>query len=353
MTEKKKRSFFVLGLLIYLTLLALLLGGVLCVFRDFLAEYEATRSARALEAYEALLREKTPESAREGLAGLDTALESEEEALSWLSPKLRQAELREDAAQGSEGRKVYRVLLDGRPCGSVSFRQAEPGRFGFAPWALDEERFDFSPWFYTLSLTAPAEYQVRLGDNPLGQQHVTQSGLRFAALAECYELFEDMPTMTRYETGNLLGEQELRVYDRAGQPVPPALLEEERYLDNCSSADKERLAAFAELFLPRYIYYTATLWGFSDLSGLIGQDSALHDRLLSVSGEGSWHILECKTLSSEIGRRVDLGEGRYMMELAYETESKTYFGPVYGDYRLRLIVAEHDGKLLAENLYNY
>ena len=130
----EKRSRFVPGLLLYLLVLVLLLSAALFILRDFLSCYEASRPVRALERYEAMLQEAPTEACRDGLAGLDTKLESEEEALAWLQPRLQDAQLREDLAESSEGRKLYRVLMDGQVCGSVTLVQQEAGRFGFAPW---------------------------------------------------------------------------------------------------------------------------------------------------------------------------------------------------------------------------
>lgn len=348
----EKRSRFVPGLLLYLLVLVLLLSAALFILRDFLSCYEASRPVRALERYEAMLQEAPTEACRDGLAGLDTKLESEEEALAWLQPRLQDAQLREDLAESSEGRKLYRVLMDGQVCGSVTLVQQEAGRFGFAPWEIGEERYDFSPWLHTLSITVPAEYQVRLGTQTLGREYIVERALPFEALGECYELYDDLPTKTRYETGALLGEYALEAVDARQKPVAPEMLEDDRYLDNCSAEEKERLTAYAEAFVPAYVQYTSALVGLPTLSALIRNDSALYQRLRSVAADGFWRATYTNLLSTEVDRTVNLGNGRWMMDLHYETESESYSGLVALEYHLRFVLEESNGTLLAVALYN-
>lgn len=352
MTETKKSRFGVF-LLLYALVLALIAAAALYVFRGFLREYEATRPERALEAYAQTLQSGPTEAARAALSPLDTSLESEEEALAYLAPLLHDARLREDVSQRGEHTRVYRVLVEGGECGRVSIREGEPGRFGFTPWALDAESYDWSAWFHTLRLTVPAEYQVCFGVQTLGDDHVTRRGLPYAALAECYERYEGLPTLTSYETGPLIGDGQLQVYDRNGQRIASEQLDEERYLDNCTEEQKARLRDFAEAFLPAYVEYTVYTVGYGKLQPLVVPRSALDQRLTRASSERMSYATRCELLGSEIRHMVDLGQGRWLLDLHYETRIKGQGEPVETAYGIRVILIEDEGQLRAESLYNY
>lgn len=352
MAEKKKGRFG-LFLLLYALALALIAAAALFVFRAFLRDYEATRPARALEAYEETLQSGPTAAVRAALAPLDTTLESEEEALAYLAPLLQEARFREDVALRGEHTRVYRVLVEGGECGRVSIREGEPGRFGFVAWEVDEESYDFGAWFHTLRLTVPAEYTVCCGAQTLGEDHVTARGLPYATLAECYERYEGLPTLTSYETGPLIGEGQLTVCDRDGQRIEPESLDEERYLDNCSEEMKARLRDFAEAFLPAYVDYTVYTIGYNKLQPLVVRDSALDQRLRQTSTERMSFSTRCELLSREIRHMVDLGQGRWLLDLHYETRIRGQGNEAVTAYSIRVILIENEGRLQAETLYNY
>ena len=254
MTEQKKHSRFLVGFLLYLLILALLLGAVLYVLRDFLIRYEATRPARAVEQYRQELQDPGLSARfRSGLAALDVSLQDEDEALALVAERMKDARVVEDVARSSEEQRLYRVFADDTECGSLTLKKEEAQHYGFAPWAIAEESYDFSPWFYTLSVTVPENYSVRCADRELDWSSIVESGIPYEALSVCYEFLEGMPTLVRYETGPLLCEAKLQVYDAAGKPVPPAKQNEKYYLDNCSTEQREQMKRFAEGFLPYYL----------------------------------------------------------------------------------------------------
>ncbi len=355
MTEQKRLSPFVRGLLIYALVLLLLLGGALLVFRDFLQQYELSRPIRAIEEYQRSLAEDGPgDACRAALQPLDRSLESEEEALAWLSGLLENARLKEDVSQGSDEQKVYRILVEGGECGRITLRPGAPGRYGFVRWHPAEEEFDFTPWFHTLSITVPEEYRVRYGAQTLGKAHVVKSGLQYSALQECYELLDDLPTMVAYETGPLIGDGELEAFDRHGQRIAPEDLEEDRYLDNCNAQQKARMKDFAEIFVPTYVRFTVSVSDYDVLREMILKNSPLDLRLSKAVGEGWWSVTSyCKLLSTDIRHCVDLGENRWLLDLAYVTETKAYSDPVTAEYCQRLVLFEEDGQLRAGLLFNY
>ena len=355
MTERKKNRFW-LGFAIYLLLLALLLGAALYVFRDFLICFEATRPERAVEAFGVRLErgEADRSAVRAGLKGLDLTLQSEDDAIAAALQKLRGARLAEDLSQSGEETRVCRVIADGVNCGSVTLRRQEAGRYGFAAWELGEERYDFSPWYYTLAVTVPTDYTVRCGGVTLDDSYVAERGIPYAALSECYETLEGMPTMQRYETGALLSEYTLQVFDASGRELSPEEQNEERYLDNCDAQTRERMAAYAERYVTSYVRFTSIKSDYGVLMSMLVPHSDAARRMEQAVGENWWsRSAYCELLGVEVNRCVDLGEGHLLLDLSYETETKIFSEPEVKRYNLRMLLVEQNGDLLAEHSFNY
>lgn len=357
MTEQKKRRAlrFLPGFLLYLLILALLLGAALFVLRDFLRAYEATRPERALEQVRSDFAEhRFGESCREAVSALGLTLQSEEDAMPFVSALLEDARLVEDVTQNNEDRRVYRIVSDGVACGRLTLRQQEPLAYGFAPWAVSEEQFDFSPWLYSLSVTVPEEYSVKCGDTALDQSFVTDTGIRYAALGECYDDLEGLPTMLRYEAGPLLSAATLRVFDASGRELSPEERNEDCYLDNCSAERKEQMRDFAELFVRSYVNFTAYRADYHQLKAMLAPGSAAAKRLDQAVGEQWWSgSSTCDLLSNRVRHCVDLGDGRLLLDLSYETETTNAAGTVTATYSMRLVLIEQGGALQAVHIFNY
>ena len=354
MTEAKK-SRFLPGLLIYLLILGLLLAAVLFIFQDFLITFEQSRPERALEQWLAELAQNGPDEAcLDALKASDLSLQKEADVHAAAQKLLDGIRLTEDLTAGGEERHIYRMITEGRECGRLTLGKAEPLRYGFSPWAVTGTSYDFSPWFYSLSVVVPETYSVRCGDAVLSADYITESGIPYAALTECYETLEKMPVMVRYETGPLLSEESLRVFDETGRQVPPAKQNEEHYLDNCTPEDQERMADYAERFVSAYVNFTASKGGGGTLKSMTVPGSSISRRIEQAIGDGWWGGGKyCKLLSSRVNRCVDLGDGHLLLDLSYETETREFSETVTNSYSMRLILVDRDGTLLAEHSFNY
>ena len=354
MTEAKK-SRFLPGLLIYLLILGLLLAAVLFIFRDFLITFEQSRPERALEQWLAELAQNGPDEAcLEALTASDLSLQKEDDVHAAAQKLLDGIQLTEDLTASGEERRIYCMITDGRECGRLTLGKAEPLRYGFASWEVTGTSYDFSPWFYSLSVAVPENYSVHCGDAVLSADYITEPGVPYAALAECYETLEKMPVMVRYETGPLLSEESLRVFDETGREVPPAKQNEEHYLDNCTPKDRERMEDYAERFVSTYVTFTASKEGSGTLKSMTVPGSSIFRRIEQASGDSWWGGGKyCKLLSSRVNRCVDLGDGHLLLDLSYETETREYSETVTDSYSMRLILVDRDGTLLAEHSFNY
>lgn len=359
MTEPKRRlrrrSRFLPGFLIYLLILSVLLGAALYVLQDYLTVFEATRPERALEQYRRELVLNGPgESCREALSALDPRLQDMDEAEALAAARLQDARYVEDVSESREEQRVYRLLSEGVECGRLTLRRGEPQRYGFAPWAPAEVSFDFSHWFTSRAVTVTEDCSVYFGDHTLDASYIAARGIPFEALRECYEHLEDLPTLVRYETGPLWSEEPLRVFDAAGRELSPDEQNEDHYLDNCTPEQKQQMQTFAELFVSRYVNFTAYRADYQLLSSMLAPGSAAARRLEQAVGEKWWSgSSTCDLLSCGVNRCVDLGEGRLLLDLTYETETRVSEDPVTGTYSMRLVLVEQNGSLRAIHIFNY
>ena len=215
-------------------------------------------------------------------------------------------------------------------------------------------QFDFSPWLYSLSVTVPEDYSVKCGDTALDRSFVTDTGIRYAARGTCYDDLEGLPTMLRYEARPLLGEARLRVFDASGRELSPEEQNEDYYLDTCTPEQKEQMQAFAELFVRRYVNFTAYRADYHQLKAMLAPGSAAARRLEQAVGEQWWSgSNSCELLSTGVKHCVDLHDGRLLLDLSYDTETTNIGDPVVGTYSMRLLLIEQNGQLQAVHIFNY
>ena len=117
---------------------------------------------------------------------------------------------------------------------------------------------------------------------------------------------------------------------------------------------KEQMQAFAELFVRRYVNFTAYRADYHQLSAMLAPGSAAAKRLDQAVGEQWWSgSSTCDLLSSRVRHCVDLGDGRLLLDLSYETETTNAAGTVTATYSMRLVLIEQDGALQAVHIFNY
>lgn len=347
------------GLLLYALLLILLCAAALLLLNRYLAVYEQTRPAAALEAYRGeLLSAGSTEGLRAALSDLDSRLRAPEESLLLAQGLLKDLRFSESITEGSDTEKQYRVIVDGQVLGEIRLRAAEEKGFGLSSWELASEHYDLSTFFHGVSATVPPGYRVRVGDYELGPAELKAENIPYAALADAYPLLEGLPMMVRYESGLFLGELPLRVTDAAGREIGPAEQNEEHYLDNCSPADREAVEAFVESFLKPYILFTANIEQdgeryFNQILPLSLPGSPLRQRLMEGQQASWWSwVRSCELLEQEVTACTDLGDGRFLADIRYTTKVTAISDPVTESFSLRMVLDNTSGKLLGSFLYN-
>ena len=361
MSSRRNSLFrFARGLLIYIVVFAVLSAVVIGLLGLYLKAYEESRSTTCVRAY---LEEHASGALSEGwqaaLSGLDSRLQAESDRLAFVHSLLGSAtyrELRSDAASD----KLYGLYdSDGNCFERLTLHQGGETHWGFTSWLVGEEDFDIHTYLRSFSLTVPENYRVSLGGKELGAEFVTARDLPYETLEACSDLVEDLPVMIRYEGGPCLTKEEPVVRDEEGREVPETEQDELHYLANCSKADEKRLEEFALTYLDAYLPYAgdengAWQYHWQLLYPMIVRHGELEERLvLAREGFGFNNTNSVEIVSHVVNLVTDLKDGHYLVDLDYRTETVGLHGPVQEDNRVRLLVQESSGQLLAEAMYHY
>lgn len=358
MTEKKLSSF-VKGLLIYTGVLLLLSVIGLFVFYGFISAYERSRPASCMDDYlSSMAEESLSPACLDALSGLDYRIKSEEDSLAAAQSILAEAKYAKLSSQSSPERAAYAILSGEEQIGLVYLEQSGKTSFGFIPWQVAEEEYDFSAFIHTLSLSLPENYSVTLNGVTLDESYISRTDGEYEVLSQCYERYKALPYLCVYEAGPYIGEAELKVLDSQGMPAAENSLTEARFLDNCDEAAKNVLSQFCEEYLHRYILFGSNANGaytvnYYHLSELVLPDSELSGRLSHVMGLGYANTVSCDILSVTMNLCTALGDNRYLADITYSTETVGLAGPVVEEHNVRLVIVDDGGSLKAEAMFNY
>ncbi len=361
MTRRKRSSRFGRGLLLYVLIFLLLAAAALGVLYLYLSAYEASRSTTGVKQYlNECADERLSDAWETELARLDQRVQSAEKARTWFREKLKNASFRE-LRNENETEKRYGIFDENGVCfETLKLRSSGEGSWGFTGWTVAEEACSIDAFTEMTDVTVPAEYTVEFGGMPLDAAFIVQTDIPYEILEPCREYTDSLPTMVRYEVGPFLAGPELRVMDKAGNPVMPEEQTELRFLDNCSPADRERVHEFALRFLNALLPYAGDLnhsagYYWYDLYPLIVHEGVLEERLLDYmrAGFGYNNTYSIDIIANSVVFCSDLGGGKYLIDLTYRTETVGLEGPVQEDNRTRLLIVESEDGLLTEAMFNY
>lgn len=361
MAKRRRKDRFTLHLLVYALILMAICGVLLLVFHHYIDAYEASRPQIVVDAYGAALKD-LPVSAREAISRIEADPEDGEADLLWAEDLVREATLVKDYVNSVDNEKlVYRLrAADGHAIGSVTFAVTGKGSYGMPVWEKTEEDFDFSAYCKTLEVTVPADYTVYLGSRALGDDCVTERELPYAALEECYLHYEGLPTMLHYKTPPFLGERELRVVDAQGRERSAEELTEAVFLDNASPELRERAETFLSKMIPAYVLFSADIQGrakdyFNPLMNYVIYNSQLHTRMLQALENAGWGKTQSlKVTDIRLNFVTDLGEGRYLADVTYDSDVTTMWGTsAQMTDNARVVIFDLDGTLKADAIYHY
>lgn len=353
---------FVLGMLIYALVFLVVIGAGLAIFWNFIDAYEQSRPMNTVKNYVASLSESDFIAGSQNLLNqLDTNVRSESDSAAMIAESVTgDLSYAKKSGESTEDRQVY-VLRSGRQViGQFAITAGEPDKYGFRIWSVTESSFDFSHLLgEAVSVTVPADFAVSVNGNILNESYITESGLHYTALEEFYDDYT-LPVLVTYTVDSFLGSVTLDVTDRDGNPV--TITEETDYnemLPICPQDMKEPLDDFTEGFLKRYVTFTssandAASLNYARLQKYLIKDSDLANRLLSAidglqfaqsNGDEIQRII--------LNRNVDVGNGRFMLDVTYIVKTWGIKGAVETTNNLKLIVVDTDDGLKLEAMTRY
>ncbi len=351
-----------MGMLLYAAVFMLLIVIGMRVLWDVAAEYEVTRDKYAIEEYLSSMDEDHIDALAESfMNSLDTAIQNPEESRSAVA-RVMQGELRyvRQPGESSTERAVFKIYGSGRELGKVVFTKAEEKRFGMSRWQFAEESYDFSWLCGSDSITVPVDWRVSIGGNELDDSYVTENTIPYEYLKDFYG--KGLPELYQktVEIDNYVGSAPFEIVDSFGRPVSREELSEERFLDNCTDAEKAADEAFIQAFLPYYVECLANTrrdatGNYNNISRYLVSGSDLDVRLRgAIAGQYWAHSQGEQILSITLDRHVHLGDDIFLVEFSYELESKSgnTGGTTKSDNHAQIILRLTDGTLRAQAIYS-
>ena len=340
--------------------LAVLFG--LSKFWDWAAAYENSRAQNTLDAYmQQLTMAHMQDSASDLIASIDHNIQSEEQCRQAIADALQGGIVyARKLSECTDTQFVYMLMSGGKTIGKVTLTAQQADEFGFTPWEVTAESFDFS--FLVGSgtkFTAPAHYSVYVNGTLLDASYIVEEGMRYSLVADFYDTYS-LPTMATYEVAPILGDLEVTIIDPNGKSVTTEeALDEVLVLNNCSAEETAQLDALANDFIQAYVFYTTNAntdlkGNLSTLLSSIVSGSALAERMEDAQNGLKWvGDQNAKILSVTTHHRIGFMDGYYLYDTTYEFET-TYRGNVTtATENIKLIIKPTEDGLKVERMIGY
>jgi hypothetical protein len=254
------------------------------------------------------------------------------------------------------------MLLSGkRTIGKVVTQPGQPDENGFRIWSATEESFDFSFLMGTgTSITVPHSFTVSANGTALDESYIVQRDIPYTTLKDYYGIFDNLPYMVTYQTPAIWGKQALLVTDQDGKIVTiNESTDMESFLYTCTEEEVAKAKKCAEDFVKQYMVFisctnAARKQEYKTLIGLIVDGAPLEDRMYEAMDGLQWVTKQkTKLLDIQFSNCILLGEGRYLCDLSYTTETTKYTGVTTEVTNTKIILVQSGKKLLIESMQNY
>jgi len=364
MAKKKTFRFPVFFLCMVLYAVVFLCGTKFGLdwFWGYMEDYELSQPKYAIENYmEQLTNETLYQGAAAQIAQLDGNLVTKEQCHAMIDQAVSGGiTYAKNNKTSTSERHVYMLLSDGKTIGTVVTQPGEPNESGFRVWSATEESFDFSFLMGSgSSITVPHNFTVSVNGTALDESYIIQSNIPYECLEVFYGELDDLPYMITYQTPAVWGDQALLVTDDSGKTVTiddPA--DNESFLYNCSQEESSRLETFSKEFIQQYMTFVSCNEAvrsreYLKLIEYIVDDSPLESRMYEAIDGLQWVKHTNKLLDIQINGCINLGNGRYLCDFSYTTQTNKYTSSSTDITNTKIILVEADGGLLAQSMQNY
>lgn len=362
--KKKSFGWFLLGMFLYAVVFLGLVAWGLSHFWDYIAAYEQSRPETTMNSYMEqvdyeYLFSKSTASTIEIDWNLQNAKVYRDHVMESLTGQISYAK---KLTECTDFRTVYMLLCGSRTVGKVTLTPLAADEYGFTPWVIEEESFDFSYLMADTSkitITVPHDFSVYVNEISLSSNYVVGSST-YKQLEEFYDSGLTLPYMVTYEAGPFLGETNVTVTDSVGNPVTiDATTDLSAFLNNCTQEDNAKLQNFVEEFLPKYVNFTSNAGAnpqrnYTRLIAYMVPDSDLADRMYEAISGLKWiSDRKSKISSITVNHCIDVGLQRYLCDVTYAVDTTDFSGAVQAVANLKLIVLETDNGLKVEGMTSY
>lgn len=366
MVSKRKKLPYAIKVLItavlYACVFALAAFWGLSKFWDWIAAYENSRPQNTIDAYmEQLTVTHMQDSASNLIASIDHNIQTEAQCRQKIADALQSGIVyARKLSECTDTQQVYMLMSGGKTVGKVTLSAKQADAYGFTPWEVTSESFDFSFLIGTgTKLTVPEHYPVYVNGTCLTEEYIVESGMQFALVKDFYAQYS-LPTFVTYEVDPILGAQEVIITDPNGNPVTPeAALDEVMVLNSCTEEEIAQLDKLVNDYIRSYVYYTTNAnddlkGNLSNLLAHIVPNGDLAERMKDAEHGLKWVTdHNAKILSVTTHHRIPFLDGYYLYDTTYEFETN-YRGKVStATESIMLIIKPTEDGLKVERMIGY
>lgn len=359
----KKKSRFVLGMVIYAVVFLLIAGFGLKVFWNYIDAYERSRPKNTMDQYIAdLTVQDMVEHCGDWKDTIDSNLQNWEESAEIIRQSVSgKVTYARKSSACTETSQTYVLRCGPQVIGQVVIAAETPDAFGFTVWSVREQSFDFSHLLCAEQrITVPSVYNVCVNGTPLDESYIVESGIHYEALEEFYEDYS-LPCMVTYAADGILGNLELTVQDEEGNLISdwenadPAVV-----LNNCNAEEEAELKRFLDGFLVSYVRFTgssnqAASLNYAKLrSGYLIPDSDLAKRLATaLDGLAFAQSYGDKLDEVIVHRLTRIDDDHYFCDVTYLVSTYGKAGKVQTTNNMKLMLTIWEGSLRVESMTRY
>lgn len=213
------------------------------------------------------------------------------------------------------------------------------------PWKVEEESFDFSGLYSSVSVTVPESYRVTVNGITLDDGYIIERDIPFDVLEAYYYRYDNLPTKVTYQVGNLMGHLEPVIYDANGEvTVIDKEASDAQFLKPVDNEETwNRLAEHLNGFSDAYLCLSAStgdpVTAYAALENYIEAGSELDTKLRQVFLIGDWsHNSYYQYQGFELLNAWQLDQNCYVAEYRASATVNQPAGPVALDRTFRSVV---------------